>query len=170
MYNWTSTAYLDGWGISSNGSTDPCKSCHASGRIPSGGTSNTSDWAKLTNGASNFRSWSSNTVSTNTNATLYRYPWGSRYGTTTYGSITVVSNSSFADGKNYVAIMPASGNRDYGSGALFDAGTYGYYSSSLCYSSRYAYYMDFNSSNVFAGNDYGTYRAYGRSVRCVAEF
>jgi uncharacterized protein (TIGR02145 family) len=52
---------------------------------------------------------------------------------------------------------------------LYDAGTYGYYWSSTYYNGFNAYNMYFYSSNVYAGS-YDDYKAYGQSVRCVAEF
>ncbi|MDR2683770.1 MAG: hypothetical protein LBB53_00100, partial [Prevotellaceae bacterium] len=169
--NWTSTNYTSGWGIHT-GTTDPCKLCHASGRIPSGSDSS-SDWVKLTHGTtSNSQGWiagTANSVTTNSNAVLYRYPWGSRYGTTSYGSMTIVSKTLSADGKNYVAIMPASGYRNLSDGALYSAGAGGGYWNSTNNNINSAYSMTFTSSGVNAGN-ISTIKAYGFSVRCVAEF
>ena len=46
------------------------------------------------------------------------------------------------------------------------AGYYGRYWSSVANSSSRAYYLYFNSSNVYPSDDY--YRYLGQSVRCVA--
>ncbi|MDE7356221.1 MAG: fibrobacter succinogenes major paralogous domain-containing protein [Rikenellaceae bacterium] len=63
--------------------------------------------------------------------------------------------------------FPAVGGRNPdSSGALYDAGTWGYYWSSVTYTSntRNAYYLWFDSSDL---NVYYDNRRYGRSVRCV---
>jgi uncharacterized protein (TIGR02145 family) len=60
--------------------------------------------------------------------------------------------------------MPASGYRD-GYGALNYVGCSGFYWSSSVVSASLAYYLSFNSIDVYPDN-FGD-RAYGRSVRCV---
>jgi uncharacterized protein (TIGR02145 family) len=168
---WTLTEYISGWGIGNNGSTDPCTSCNSAWNIPSGGAETgdkTSDWVKLTIGTYGTPTWSNNTVSgrTNQNTVLYRYPWGSRYGTTTYGSMTIASVNAFDTGKNYVAILPASGVNSFG-GGLINVGWYGFYWSSTYYNLSGAYNMRFNNNNVVNSEPY---KAYGGSVRCATVF
>ncbi len=58
------------------------------------------------------------------------------------------------------------GRRDYSSGALEVAGTYGYYWSSVQYDSISAYRMSFSSSGMNTSNND---RRYGFSVRCVRQ-
>ncbi|MDE7356710.1 MAG: fibrobacter succinogenes major paralogous domain-containing protein [Rikenellaceae bacterium] len=60
--------------------------------------------------------------------------------------------------------FPAVGNRNYSSGSLNNAGTWGYYWSSVAASSSSAYYLLFLSSDLGVGyyNRQG-----GFSVRCV---
>jgi hypothetical protein len=170
--NWTSTNYTSGWGIHT-GTADPCKTRHSSNpawRIPSG-NGNGSDWVKLTLGTpSDNTTWSNNMVSgrTNQNTVLYRYLWGSRYGSIYYGSMTIVSNTSFADGKNYVAIIPASGYRYHNGGFSF-AGKRGNYWSSTYSDDTYAYTMYFYSDNLVSAGYTNYYKAMGLCVRCVAE-
>ena len=62
--------------------------------------------------------------------------------------------------------LPAAGIRNYNSSTLTNAGTNGdYWSSSV--NGTYAYYLSFNSGSVNPG--YYNLRAYGFSLRCVAE-
>jgi uncharacterized protein (TIGR02145 family) len=62
--------------------------------------------------------------------------------------------------------LPAAGNRSSTDGTLYDRGYYGYYWSSAEGGSN-AYYLDFNSSNVYAAYDIN--RSNGFSLRCIAE-
>jgi len=67
---------------------------------------------------------------------------------------------------NNTLFMPAAGYRDNIGGSLDDVGTNGLYRSSRIGGTN-AYYLYFNSGSV---NSYSNYnRAYGFSVRCVAE-
>ena len=52
------------------------------------------------------------------------------------------------------------------SDALYGPGSNGFFWSSTVYSSSYAYFLLFNSTNVNPVNGYNRY--YGRTVRCVA--
>ena len=63
--------------------------------------------------------------------------------------------------------FPLSGYRSYSDGSLHDVGSYGFLWFSSVHSQNYAYYLYFNSSNVYP-QDYN-YRAYGFSVRPVAD-
>jgi hypothetical protein len=62
--------------------------------------------------------------------------------------------------------LPAAGCRNYGNGGVDGTGSGGYYWSSTVYG-YYGRYLGFSSGDVNAsGYDF---RAYGISVRCVAE-
>ncbi|GHV28395.1 hypothetical protein FACS1894176_10920 [Bacteroidia bacterium] len=66
--------------------------------------------------------------------------------------------------------LPAAGYRNYSSGLLGNGSSNGNYWSSTAYSNASvssAYYLNFSSSNVSSTSNTG--RAYGYSVRCVAE-
>ena len=76
-----------------------------------------------------------------------------------------VTGRVFGSGNNTL-FLPAAGSRNY-SGSITYVGTYGYYWSSTPTSTTDAYNMFFYSSNV--STYYRTNRAYGFSVRCVAE-
>ena len=76
-----------------------------------------------------------------------------------------VNGRLFGNGENTL-FLPAAGGRSNYSGGLANVGTGGYYWSSTPINTMGAYGMYFGSSNVSAG--YG-YRAYGISLRCVAE-
>ena len=88
--------------------------------------------------------------------------------TSTWTSVNGVSGIQFTskvEGYTDKSIfVPAAG--DCINGSLDDAGSYGYYWSSSLYesSSRGAWYLGFNSVNVYV---YDNYRYYGRSVRAV---
>ncbi|MDE7355333.1 MAG: hypothetical protein K2N21_00975 [Rikenellaceae bacterium] len=62
--------------------------------------------------------------------------------------------------------FPAVGCRNYSVGSLYDAGAFGHYWSSVASTSNsnYAYYLYFNSSDLYL---YNTNKQNGRSVRCV---
>jgi uncharacterized protein (TIGR02145 family) len=62
--------------------------------------------------------------------------------------------------------LPAAGYRDYSDGELNYRGYYGYYWSSTEISSGNVWDLYFNSSSAYTN---GNYRAYGFSVRCIAE-
>ncbi|MDR2684740.1 MAG: hypothetical protein LBB53_05100 [Prevotellaceae bacterium] len=164
--NWTSTDYSS-W--SAAGTIDPCTFRSGSWRIPSGYNSD-SDWANLTGGAANSFSWTNNMISgkPDQNTVLYRYPWGSRYGGTNYGSMTVVSAISFDGDKKYAAILPASSSRYGSNGALSDTGIYGHFWSSTRGNEYYAFGMAFYYDAVDAGNSFAS-KDFGRCIRCVAE-
>ncbi|MDE7356288.1 MAG: fibrobacter succinogenes major paralogous domain-containing protein, partial [Rikenellaceae bacterium] len=70
----------------------------------------------------------------------------------------------FTSGSNSVE-FPAVGYRDYSDGSLGNAGTWGYYWSSVVYSSSRAYNLYFSSSSVDPQD--GWSKRYGLSVRCV---
>jgi len=75
-----------------------------------------------------------------------------------------VSGRKFTDGGNSL-FLPAAGCRRSNNGSLTNAGTNGFYWSSTVSGSD-LYDLAFNDGNV--GTSY-SYRAYGQSVRCVAE-
>jgi len=76
---------------------------------------------------------------------------------------------TYGDGsdKSKRIFMPAAGNRSYSAGTL-DLGSTGYYWSSTGYSLN-AYTMTFNNVNMDAASSGGYAKAYGYSVRCVAD-
>jgi hypothetical protein len=64
--------------------------------------------------------------------------------------------------------LPAAGYRGNGNGALLSRGYIGFYWSTRRNSvASYAYYLYFYSGRTSANN--ALYRAYGFSVRCIAE-
>jgi len=69
-------------------------------------------------------------------------------------------------GFNGPGAFPAAGNRNYSTGTINNAGSYGYYWSSLVSSTTNAYGLNFNSTTVYTR--YSNYRSFGFSVRCVA--
>ena len=76
-----------------------------------------------------------------------------------------VQGRYFGSGEEKV-FFPAAGARSLGSGVLIDAGNNGYYWSSMANGSESAYYLDFNSVDVYV---FDVRRRDGYSVRCVAE-
>jgi uncharacterized protein (TIGR02145 family) len=62
--------------------------------------------------------------------------------------------------------LPAAGFRGNSSGALNNVSSYGYYWSSTYSNTANAYYLYFNSSNVYAGY-YSNFKTDGFGVRCV---
>jgi hypothetical protein len=64
--------------------------------------------------------------------------------------------------------LPAGGYRYYGDGYVYNTGSYGYYWSSVVNGAD-SHNMYFYSSSVNANSGSNRYRAYGLSVRCVAE-
>jgi len=77
-----------------------------------------------------------------------------------------VNGRVFGNGDNLL-FLPAAGCRGYTNGAVGFVGTGGLYWSSSYNNTTYAYNLYFNSTSVNAG--YGSNRATGFSVRCVAE-
>jgi uncharacterized protein (TIGR02145 family) len=65
--------------------------------------------------------------------------------------------------------LPASGYRVSSSGALSNAGSYGFYWSSTYYAASIAYNMYFDSGTVYAGSSTLYSKGNGFSARCVAE-
>jgi uncharacterized protein (TIGR02145 family) len=85
--------------------------------------------------------------------------------TTNYNG-TGVAGRIFGSGED-VVFFPAAGCRGIDrDGTLYVAGTGGHYWSVTEDDSNFAYHVTFNSGLAFMGN---SYRAYGRSVRCVSE-
>jgi uncharacterized protein (TIGR02145 family) len=86
---------------------------------------------------------------------------------TNVGSFTS-SATNYAAGVKFgdQLMLPAAGRRNYTNSAEFLRGFNGYYWSSTEYGSGDAWYLSVNSSSALTGN---YYRAYGLSVRCVAE-
>jgi uncharacterized protein (TIGR02145 family) len=83
----------------------------------------------------------------------------------TEGGIPGRKFTDIASGKSL--FLPAAGYRSYFDGLLYFAGLYGYYWSSAPYDSSYARSLGFSSGSVLT--DSSLNRAYGHSVRCVAE-
>ena len=78
------------------------------------------------------------------------------------------SATNYGAGKKFgdQLMLPAAGIRSNGNGTLDDRGLYGIYRSSTEYGNNDAWYLYFNNSD--ADTDYDR-RAFGLSVRCVAE-
>ncbi len=68
--------------------------------------------------------------------------------------------------ENYI-FLPAAGSRNYQSGALTNVGSNGNYWSSISFLSTNSYYLNFSGTYIYS--DGATNRAFGYSVRCVAE-
>src|SRR5574344_1471401 len=79
-----------------------------------------------------------------------------------FGTTTVPAE---ADKSKYV-FMPAAGNRDNGSSAMYFVGTYGYCWSATPTGTTDAYYLNFYST---LANTYYYYRNAGFTVRCVSD-
>ncbi|MDR1543991.1 MAG: hypothetical protein LBS50_06215 [Prevotellaceae bacterium] len=166
--NWTTIDFTSGWGIGTDSThtTDPCKKRNTSWHLPN----RNNDVVKLTLGSLSSANWTNNQISgqSNQKTVLYRYPWGSRYGTESHGSITIVSTSTFDTGKYYVAILPATGSREYSSGNLTNyIGSGGFFWSCSFSSSPNAYNFAFNKD--FANPNNSNPRGLGFCVRCVTE-
>jgi hypothetical protein len=94
------------------------------------------------------------------------WTWRAGNGTGSYA----VGGAILEDKANGVFVfLPASGYRHDSSGALYNIGTYGYYWSSTYISTCYSYRLTFNSGDVDAGSG-NVSKAFGRSVRCAAEY
>jgi uncharacterized protein (TIGR02145 family) len=65
--------------------------------------------------------------------------------------------------------LPASGYRNDSNGAILNIDTHGYYWSSTYYNTNSSYALYFTNGNVNAGGGY-SYKSYGRSIRCAAEY
>jgi uncharacterized protein (TIGR02145 family) len=91
------------------------------------------------------------------------WTWRASNGTNYY----TVGGALITNSNGEILFLPAAGLRT-NTGALSNIGSNGTYWSSTFYSANYAYYLSFGSNAVDAGYSYYT-RAYGLSVRCVAE-
>jgi hypothetical protein len=101
--------------------------------------------------------------SSNYDGTDNTWVWRAASSTNAIGG-AVITNAS-----GVRLFLPAAGYRVVSSGALDGIGTYGDYWSSTYYGTGYSYVLDFYSSGVYSGNYVGYSKAYGFSVRCVAE-
>ena len=81
-----------------------------------------------------------------------------------WGTLNGVSGFYFGDGANKL-FLPAAGYRHCRDGEVIYLGEYGQYWSSSDYFSS-SYYLDFSRSYMKVKGDY---RAFGRSVRCIAD-
>jgi uncharacterized protein (TIGR02145 family) len=124
------------WTPSSKGPQDPCPAGY---RVPS-----QTEWQAVNSNNVAFRTGTFNNSATNYGVALHFGP----------------------DASTKLLTLPAAGNRNGTSGALYSRGNHGYYWSSTENSSD-AYYLNFNTSNVYPAFNY--YRANGFSVRCIAE-
>jgi uncharacterized protein (TIGR02145 family) len=70
------------------------------------------------------------------------------------------------DGVTTTLFLPAAGSRSNGMGQFDSPGVYGAYWSTTIYG-NFSYYLSFNGGNVIPANH--LYRAYGVSVRCIAD-
>lgn len=140
-YDWRATQVTTLWGATKT-ANDPCP---AGWRVPT-----QAEWGSIFRGGT--------TSGTSGTATANTWTWNSS-GTAGY-------KISPDGGTNYTLFLPAAGSRLYRTSALSSAGSSGYYWSSTVTSTT-SYYLYFNSSDVYPGNNY--YRAFGFSVRCVAE-
>jgi len=136
------------------------------------------DWAA----SQNDSLWGSAKTANDPCPTGYRVPtqaeWSSIFaGGTGAGTISGASTLATANtwtwtGNGYkvgsALFLPAAGYRNSTTGALRSVGTTGYYWSSTP-TSTYSYYLLFDSGTVSPGHGDANLRAYGFSVRCVAE-
>ena len=113
--------------------------CPAGWRVPDGGSNGV--WSKALGSSSSF-----------TQSTLY-------------DSTNEGMNFSGQFGSDQTIWYPASGYRSYGGGGFANVGDYGYSWSASPYGNN-AYYLYF-SGNGLVNPSYNSYRAYGRSVRCL---
>jgi len=90
--------------------------------------------------------------------------WQFRLSTNNAIGGTIITNNS-----GEKVFLPAAGRRAYDTASLSNVGTNGYYWCSSISSSTYAYILYFYNGNVTPGNSNANYRAYGFSIRCVAE-
>ena len=67
---------------------------------------------------------------------------------------------------DYLCFFPATGNRNYSSGAPVNRGIGGYYWSSSSNSANGGWYLDFYSTNATLN---ANNRTFGFAIRCVAQ-
>ena len=79
-----------------------------------------------------------------------------------------VNGRLFGTAPNQI-FLPAVGQRSNDTGSTGNVGTDGFYWSSTQANATYARRMRFTNSNVYASVQYGSLRARGFSIRCVAE-
>jgi uncharacterized protein (TIGR02145 family) len=80
--------------------------------------------------------------------------------------IWIGKNHGLKEETGFSTFLPAAGFRYIGNGQLLNPGVYGHYWSSSTYGA-FSYYLYFNGTNVRPAS-YSS-RAYGLSVRCIAE-
>ncbi|NDV47634.1 hypothetical protein D0T49_11305 [Paludibacter sp. 221] len=143
-HNWTSATTADlNWRNQKNATYDPCP---AGWRVPT-----QSEWGDIFRGGS--APGASSTAVANT------WTWHAAANGTAGYEIK-------PDGETTTLFLPAAGLRSYSSGELYYVGTGGrYWSGSL--SSIYSFLLNFSNGTVYPATNNG--RAYGLSVRCIAE-
>jgi uncharacterized protein (TIGR02145 family) len=108
------------------------------------------------------------TSSTTTAATTWAGGANNAWGWRDASSTNAVGGAVITNASGEKLFLPAAGNRDASSGALNNIGIYGSYWSST-YNSNYSYLLSFYNNFVYAGARTISSKAYGMSIRCVAE-
>jgi len=144
-------------------SNDPC--VHVSGvdggdaiwRVPA-----QSEWSDIWHGGLSTSNFSTTTAPNAANTWVWRAA-----GTSTNGNTDTAAGVEIKpDGVTTTLFLPATGYRHYNGGRLFYPGVEGSYWSATAYG-NFSYRLYFNSFGVVPASY--AYRAYGFSVRCVAE-
>jgi uncharacterized protein (TIGR02145 family) len=100
------------------------------------------------------------------NANANTWTWKAPGTTTNNGFGTPGGYQIKPDGVTVTLFLPAAGNRGYGNGQLSNPGVSGYYWSATAYGD-FSFNLTFYSGSVYPAGY--SYRAYGFSVRCIAE-
>jgi uncharacterized protein (TIGR02145 family) len=121
------------------------------------------EWDALATGSSPATVYVSGT-SYPTTYNSWRYPSAGFGGNTHVGGV-VVTQGNDPDGTSRL-FLPVVGYRGSSDGKLYDTGSVGFYCSSTYGNSNYTYFLHFTSGSI---SDGASFKAYGFSVRCVAE-